>query len=50
MYWYLNGSQVGVATPTAIPVTPVAPTIVMITQKNEAVIMKVDYLTIVTEM
>jgi hypothetical protein len=48
MYWYLGGDLVAVSTPT-IPVTPVAPTMVMITQKAEAVIMKVDYLTVVLE-
>lgn len=49
IYWYVNNALVGVATPAAIPITPVAPTVIMITQKAEAVVLKVDYLTVVLE-
>lgn len=50
MYWFRDGVLIAKSTPSAVPVTPVAPTIVMITQKAEAVVLKVDYLTVICEM
>jgi hypothetical protein len=49
MYWYTNDVLVGISTPVAIPVTPVAPTFMHLSQKAETLVTLVDYLTVILE-